>query len=210
MLAAGRGPSMPQSAHERGRDNAPSSNDVATATSHLFDGGQSRRSLAGHPGRWPAHGDRSSGSAVMAVVTSAVANNGQDQDDRGVAGQPLHLLPRPVAMTGVVQPGGQDGVELRCLACGLVFVAQRRDARSCSRRCAARLWPSRSKARTSAVVRRCEEPSCDTVLTGRSDRRFCSDRCRKRAHRRRRADRSTASDPGRLAPAADRELGQAD
>jgi hypothetical protein len=165
--------------------------------------------VAGHHGRWPTWRGRPSGAAVMAAMTKA-ADNGHGRDTPGVTGQPLPVLPWPVAMTGVVQPRGRDGVELRCLACGLVFVAKRRDARSCSRRCAARLWPSRSEARTSTGVRRCEEPSCDTVLTGRSDRRFCSHRCRKRAQRRRRADRSAAPEAGRQAPATEREPGQAD
>lgn len=141
----------------------------------------------------------------MATVITAAAN-GHDRDDPGMTGQPLLL--RPVAMTGIVQPRGRHGVELRCLACGIVFVAKRRHTRACSRRCAARLWPSRSKARASAGVRRCEDPSCDTVLTGRSDRRFCSDRCRKRAQRRRKADRLTAPDPGPLAPTLERGPGQ--
>lgn len=200
------GPSL-GSAHERCRDNEASSKDVAAAANRLFDGGQSRQSSAGHPGRWPAHGGRSGGHAVMALMTTA-ASNGHDRDDPGMAGQPV--LPRPVAMTGVVQPRGRDGVELRCLECGHKFVAKRRDARYCSRRCAAMLWPSRAGGRTAAGVRRCEEPSCDTVLTGRSDRRFCSDLCRKRAQRRRRADRSAAAEAGRPAPATEREPGRAD
>lgn len=132
----------------------------------------------------------------MAAVTEAMAD-GQLANVAGVAGQPTEW-PMPMAMTGIVQPRGRDGVELRCLACGAVFVAKRRDARTCSRRCAARLWPSRDRSRPSADVRRCGDAGCDEILAGRSDRRYCSDRCRKRAHRRRQR-RSMESDTGQLA-----------
>lgn len=132
----------------------------------------------------------------MAAVTDVVAD-GHRTDVSGMTGQPPEWPP-PMAMTGIVQPRGRVGVELRCLACGAVFVAKRRDARTCSRRCAARLWPSRDRCRPSADVRRCEDVGCDTVLAGRLDRRFCSDRCRKRAHRRRQR-RSMESDTGQLA-----------
>jgi predicted nucleic acid-binding Zn ribbon protein len=116
----------------------------------------------------------------MATVTTVANGHGRD-----VTGQPAPGLPQAVAMAGVVQPRGPAGVELRCLACGAVFVAKRRDARTCSRRCAVRLWPSRTRAQPPAGGRRCADTDCDTVLTGRSDQRFCSDRCRKRAQRRR-------------------------
>jgi predicted nucleic acid-binding Zn ribbon protein len=119
----------------------------------------------------------------MAAMTEAMAG-GHLADVTGVAGQPPEW-PRPMAMTGIVQPRGHSGWELRCLACGAVFVAKRRDARTCSRRCAARSWPSRDSSRPPGDVRRCENADCDTVLAGRADRRYCSDRCRKRAHRRR-------------------------
>jgi predicted nucleic acid-binding Zn ribbon protein len=115
------------------------------------------------------------------VTVTAVASG----HDRDVTGQPAPGLPRAVAMAGVVQPRGPAGVELRCLACGAAFVAKRRDARTCSRRCAATLWPSRTRTQPLAGGRRCADADCDTVLTGRSDQRFCSDRCRKRAQRRR-------------------------
>jgi hypothetical protein len=138
----------------------------------------------------------------MAAVTRAVAD-GHRADVAGMAGQPP-VWPPPMAMTGIVQPRGRDGVELRCLACGAVFVAKRRDARTCSRRCAARLWPSRDGSRPSADFRRCEDVGCDTVLAGRADRRYCSDRCRKRAHRRRQG-RSAGSAAGQLAMPASRD-----
>lgn len=133
-------------------------------------------------------------------VTVALAGGHRGQVS-GVAGQRSPDLPWPVAMAGVVQPRGRDGVvELRCLACGRLFVAARRDARACSRSCAARLWPSRDS--TPPDVRRCEDPDCDKVVTGRSDRRFCSDRCRKRAQRRRQSAARPASQTQPAKPAA--------
>jgi hypothetical protein len=139
----------------------------------------------------------------MASVTAGMAN-GHAADNAELAGHPVPELPPPVAMTGIVQPRRPDGVELRCLACGQLFVAKRRDARTCTRRCAATLWPSRDKPRKRPTIRRCEDESCDTPITGgRSDRRFCSYRCRKRAHRRRRATQSpelTTEQPVRLLP----------
>jgi predicted nucleic acid-binding Zn ribbon protein len=128
----------------------------------------------------------------MAAMTEAMAG-GHLADVTGVAGQPPEW-PRPMAMTGIVQPRGHSGWELRCLACGAVFVAKRRDARTCSRRCAARLWPSRTTTGPPTDGRRCADTDCDTVLTGRSDQRFCSDRCRQRAQRRR-SGRVTAPVP---------------
>jgi hypothetical protein len=136
-------------------------------------------------------------------VTADMAN-GHAEDDAELAGQLMPELPPPVAMTGIVQPRGPGGVELRCLACGQVFVAKRRDARTCTRRCAATLWPSRDRPRQRPTIRRCEDESCNTQITGgRSDRRFCSYRCRKRAHRRRRAAQSpqpTIEQPGLPGP----------
>jgi predicted nucleic acid-binding Zn ribbon protein len=125
----------------------------------------------------------------MATVTMVASGHGGD-----VTGQPAPNLPQAVAMAGVVQPRGPAGVELRCLACGAAFVAKRRDPRTCSRRCAATLWPSRTRTQPLAGGRRCADTDCDTVLTGRSDQRFCSDRCRQRAQRRR-SGRVTAPVP---------------
>jgi hypothetical protein len=140
---------------------------------------------------------------AMVPVTADMAN-GHGADDADLAGQPMPELLPPVAMTGIVQPRGPDGVELRCLACGQLFVAKRRDARTCTRRCAATLWPSRDRPRQRPTIRRCEDESCDTPITGgRSDRRFCSYQCRKRAHRRRLAAQSPQladEQPVRLLP----------
>jgi predicted nucleic acid-binding Zn ribbon protein len=143
----------------------------------------------------------------MATVTATVAS-GHGQSVANMAGQPQPELPQPVAMAGVVQPRGLAGVELRCLACGVMFVANRRDKRTCSRRCAATLWPSRNKTRPAADGRRCENTDCDTVLTGRSDQRFCGDRCRKRAHRQQ-AGRSAAPTSNQPTQTAERRTRRA-
>jgi predicted nucleic acid-binding Zn ribbon protein len=103
-----------------------------------------------------------------------------------VSGQPDTELPPPVAMTGVVQPRGHAGVELRCLICGQMFTAKRRDRRTCSRQCGRIDAAAR---RDTESVRRCAH--CGQPLeTGRSDRRYCDVRCRMRAYRRRRRDRT--------------------
>lgn len=143
----------------------------------------------GEPDRRPECSGRPSGHAGGgAIVTAAVASGQRAGGADGlVAGQSLAALPPVAVMTAVVQPRGQDGVQPRCLACGQMFTARRRDRRTCTRRCAATLWPSRAKTRERAESRSCADADCDMVLpSGRSDRRFCSDRCRKRAQRRRR------------------------
>jgi hypothetical protein len=58
-----------------------------------------------------------------------------------VTGQPASGLPPAAAMAGVVQPRGHEGVELRCLVCGQLFVAKRRNRRTCSPACARRDGP---------------------------------------------------------------------
>jgi hypothetical protein len=124
------------------------------------------------------------GLAVVTTSTSAVAAGGRDHANT-VTGQPVAGLPPPSAMAGVVQPRGHDGVELRCLVCGQLFVAKRRDRRTCSPRCAGRDRAARRPALEALDGTPCKE--CGRVFVGgRADRRYCHPRCRTRAYRRRR------------------------
>jgi len=94
-------------------------------------------------------------------------------------------LPVAAAMAGGVQPRGVDGVELRCLVCGRLFMALRVDRRTCSPACARRDRAARAAARPQRLGRACE--ACDRAfVAGRVDKRFCSPTCRLRAFRRRR------------------------
>jgi predicted nucleic acid-binding Zn ribbon protein len=77
------------------------------------------------------------------------------------------VLPPSKAIAGGVQPRGPDGFELPCLVCGALFIALRVDRRTCSLACA-------------------RHDRADGAAAGRTDKRFCSSRCRVRAHRRRR------------------------
>jgi len=106
-----------------------------------------------------------------------------------VSSQPATGLPSPAAMAGVVQPRGRDGVEIRCLVCGQLFTATRRDRRTCSPRCGRIDAATRRKSRGTPGNRRCAH--CGRRLVGgRSDRRYCDVRCRMRAYRRRLRDRA--------------------
>ena len=97
-------------------------------------------------------------------------------------------LPKPVAMAGVVQPRGRHGVELRCLVCGQLFTATRRDRRTCSPRCGRIDAATRRTARGAAGDRRCAHCG-QRLVGGRSDRLYCDVRCRMRAYRRRLRER---------------------
>lgn len=117
------------------------------------------------------------------MVTAAVAS-GQSAVQPGVAGLSLALSPPVAVKTGVMRPRGQRGVGLRCLSCGQVFTARRCDRHTCSRRCAATPWPSCTTTGTQAEPLSCADADGDTALSaGRSDRGYCSDRCRTRAQR---------------------------
>ncbi len=71
---------------------------------------------------------------------------------------------------------------LPCAGCGIPVergVNPRMRSHTCSRRCTARV--SKGANTVARSVTDCEV--CEVPLTGRADRRFCSDRCRQRAHR---------------------------
>jgi len=74
---------------------------------------------------------------------------------------------------------------LPCEGCGLPVergVNPRMKAHTCSRACTSRV----SKAKTvSGAVTEHHCAVCGATLTGRTDRRYCSDRCRQQAHRNR-------------------------
>jgi len=85
------------------------------------------------------------------------------------------------SVLGLYGGAGTTGV-LPCEACGLPVERGwnvRTKAHTCSRACTFLL----SKRRTVpvAVTRRC--PQCGDEITGRTDKRYCSGRCRQAAHR---------------------------
>lgn len=133
-----------------------------------------------------AQPDRSPGLDAMGVRT-----DGQNPDlttsGRVVSGQDVGL-PAPSVVAGVVQPRGRKGVELRCLVCGQVFEARRRDRRTCSDRCAHRDKAARRRAREESDGRPCT--GCGrTFLGGSVTRRYCHPNCRAQAYRRRQRTR---------------------
>jgi predicted nucleic acid-binding Zn ribbon protein len=159
-------------------------------------GGRSlaERSVIVWPGRQAAggHDARGRGRDFECVVTAARAV-GQARPHSPLFHAEIdrewHVatasLPVAEAMAGGVQPRGRDGVELRCLVCGGLFMALRIDRRTCSPACARRDRAARAAARLQRLGRPCE--ACGRVfMAGRADKRFCSSRCRLRAHRRRR------------------------
>ena len=79
-------------------------------------------------------------------------------------------------------PGHDDAAP--CVACSRPVVATRDGRRkivTCSDKCRAKYYTARRSVDVSVTA--CE--GCGSEMTGRSDRRFCSPRCRQRAYRRR-------------------------
>jgi hypothetical protein len=78
--------------------------------------------------RWPRR------RATTATLAAESRSGGRpDHADTGL-GWPLAVagLPVATAMAGGIQPSGRGGVELPCLVCGKLFMAQRVDRRTCS------------------------------------------------------------------------------
>jgi hypothetical protein len=86
-----------------------------------------------------------------------------------MSGQPDTELPPQAAMTGVVQPRGRAGVELRCLVCGHMFTAGRSDRSTRSRRCGP---IDATNRRATDSVRHCSQQ----LVGGRSDRPYYDER----------------------------------